>query len=153
MPPTQPAPIGWRPTPEQREWLEGRAERAMRPEGLSARTRIELQLWQTALRAELARLRWTLSELGMIADICNGTVVPDALGRLVAAEVGDAIGADPGIWGDKWGTDEDALLARLLQLGPTADHALMDAVAAWWATRADHTVDGWASVGVRVVES
>ena len=46
---------------------------------MSSRTRIEMELWRAGLAAELAQQSWTLAEIGMIADICNGVIVPDVL--------------------------------------------------------------------------
>lgn len=144
----------WRPTADMEAWLEGRAERSMTPGGLSARTRTEMVLWRATLDAELRRQRLNLPELGMIADVCNGTIWPDAIGLtlgMVAADVSDAIAADPDVWGEKWDVDEDQVLAKLLALGPAADHALADALARWWSDpESQHSLKGWAKVGVHV---
>lgn len=44
-----------------------------------------------------------------------------------------------------------ALLGYLRTLGPTADHALLDAVSRWWeAEDSQSTIEGWAAVGLRV---
>lgn len=109
-------------------------------------------LWRSALGAELARQTWDLPELGLIAAVCTRPVLADALGvpvGLVAQEVIDATAATPGLLGEAWGVDEQQLIGRLAQLGPTADLALYDAVSRWWATGAAHDIEGWASVGLR----
>ena len=145
--------IGFRPSAQLADWLDGRAERAGTVAG-GARARIELDMWRDCLRAELGRIRLTLAEIGIIADVCNGTMVSDAiplsLGH-VAADVLDAIRLDgTTTWSDKWGIDAQALAARLMELGPVADMALTDAIARWWATDGEHTAEGWAAVGVSV---
>ena len=117
----------WRPDKDLAAWMEGRAERSMSPSGLSART---------------------LDELAVIAQACNGVVMSDALGvsaGLVAVEVSDMISREGA-------ADGDELVGRLMRLGPTADHALADAVCRWWIAGGDHTIAGWAAVGVRVLE-
>ena len=143
-------PVSWRPSAEMTEWLLGRAERSASLGSVSSRTRIEMELWRAGLAAELAQQSWTLAEIGMIADICNGAIVPDTIGSNVAANVADAVAAHPGSYGSKWGIDEHALLGRLLLLGPVADIALTDAVARWWAAGLPHTVEGWVEVGLWV---
>lgn len=45
-----------------------------------------------------------------------------------------------------------ALLDRLGDLPAGADQAMVRAVASWWNAGADHSVDGWAQVGVRVTD-
>ena len=139
----------WRPDKGLAAWMLGRAERSMSPSGLSARTRTEMILWRAALGAELDRQRWMLDELAVIAQACNGVVMSDALGvsaGLVAVEVSDMITREGS-------ADNDELVGRLMRLGPTADHALADAVCRWWVAGGDHTVAGWAAVGVRVTNS
>ena len=144
--------VTWRPSDDMAAWLEGRADRSMEPGGRSARTRVEMETWRAVLAAEAARQRWTLPELGLIADVCNGTLWPDGVwtpGR-VAVEVIDARAGQEGTYGDRWGVDEQALVGRLTALGPAADIALADALARWWAGDHEHTIEGWAAVGVRV---
>ena len=144
--------VTWRPTDDMAAWLEGRSERSMTPGGLSARTRTEMVLWRAVLGAELARQAWTLPELGMIADICNGTLWPDAVGGslgLIAADVSDAISLDPGVYGEKWGVDEDRVLDKAMALGPAGDLAFADALARWWSDPdSRHSIAGWAKVGI-----
>lgn len=52
----------------------------------------------------------------------------------------------------KWGIDEQSLLDRLGALGPAADHALRDALSRWWEQSREATAEGFAAVGLRVVE-
>jgi hypothetical protein len=58
--------------------------------------------------------------------------------------------SDLSSYGVKWGIDETALLDYLRSLGPSADHALSDAVSRWWANDGEPTIDGWKDVGLRV---
>ena len=76
--------------------------------------------------------------------------MPDTVGRHLAGEVADAISLAPGTLGDAWGISETDLVGRLMLLGPAADIALTDAVAAWWVAGLPHTVEGWSEVGVRI---
>lgn len=144
------ASIAYRPTDEMAAWLTGRAERSATPGSLAPRVRIELGLWRVVLREELARQAWTLPEIGAVASVCNGVIVPDTVGRHLAGEVADAIFLAPGTLGDAWGISETDLVGRLMLLGPAADIALTDAVAAWWVAGLPHSVEGWAEVGVRI---
>lgn len=146
--------VTWRPTDDMAEWLEGRAERSMTPGSIAARTRIEMVLWRATLAAELARQTWTLPTIGLVADACNGTIWPDAVGGsfgLVAGNVGDALDEAPGSYGEKWGVDENDLMVRLFGLCPAGDLALMDALARWWSDpESRHSITGWAKVGIRI---
>ncbi|GAA2179930.1 hypothetical protein GCM10009785_08720 [Brooklawnia cerclae] len=138
-----------------RSWLLHRAELHAAPPRYATRVRTELVLWRAVLAAELARVRLTLPEIGLIADVCNGTMADDAIGTTigtVATQIIDATYTDPGIWGTKWDVDESGLRDKLAALGPAADIALADAVADWWERGLDHTVEGWANVGLRVTE-
>lgn len=148
--------VTWRPSDYMAAWLRERAELAQVDVGLSSRTRIELTMWRKALAYELGRTRWSLPELGLIAEICNKPVTQDrlypAVGRIARAVI-ESSNHSPGLYGQKWGVDELAFVGRLALLGPVADAALADAVARWWRIKAEHTVEGWASVGVTVVES
>ena len=143
------ANVSYRPTDEMAAWLTGRAERSATPGSLAPRVRIELALWRDVLARELARQAWTLGELGAVAAVCNGTIVPDVAGRHLASEVADAVALDPGAIEDEWGISEAGLIGRLMLLGPAADIALTDAVARWWAEGLPHTVEGWTEVGIR----
>ncbi|MGW2181279.1 hypothetical protein ACWCXX_24900 [Streptomyces sp. NPDC001732] len=142
-------------------WLEDRDHR-MNTGSPHLQAKIELSLWQDALAAELRRIRLTLNQANCIADILNGSLItPGVAGNVPAVyfEVTDAfhlvreqpIPYDENLYGTKWGIDEERLTDYLRSLGPTADHALHDAVARWWETDADPTVEGWAGVGLTVV--
>src|SRR5690606_38762232 len=109
-----------------------------------------------ALAAELRRIRLTLEQANFLASILNGTTLGAALGPTVFYEAADAFEisrtsplADTEYPGEN-GIDEEALLAYLRGLGPTADHALADAISRWWDTKAETTIEGWASVGLTV---
>lgn len=162
----QPAPVAYRPGPDLAGWLEDRAERALSTAGLGARTRTELFLWRAVLQAELDIQRWTLTELAALAAALNGSMISDAVPTSIghcAVELTDArrgreddwdadIAAQhaPGLGGNaRW--SGDALLAKLARLGPAADMALSDAISRWLTGKHEHSVEGWAQVGVRAV--
>lgn len=149
------APINLRLTDDQASWIADRADRALTPGSAGTRIKTELDLWRHMLAAELRRQKWTLPEMGLIADILNSALVRDAVPMgigTIAVEVMDARAGDEGSYGGKWGVDEMELIDKLLRIGPAADHALADAVSRWWATDGEHSSGGWATVGVRVVE-
>lgn len=138
--------IAFRATNDLGEWLE--REASMRPgePTLSRVAQSSLMLFAELLGMELEREEWTLDELAIIAAALNGSTVRAGVGRtgeLAQAVLDGADLSDPQV---------PALLDRLKNLGPTADQAMTRAVAQWWATGADHTVEGWTSVGVRVAE-
>lgn len=148
--------ITFRAGDDLQAWLEARAARAVDARGPGTRARTELDLWRAHLAAELARQRWTLGEIGLIADVHNGVIPPDAVPAgpvsALAAGVIEETQAAPGTWGEKWGVNEERLVQRLLALAPTASTALLDAIAAWWAdNNSDNTPQSWARHGVRVV--
>jgi len=138
-------------TPDLTEWLEGRSARTMSPRSTGQRARTELGMWRDVLSAELGRQRWTLTEISALASEHNGTIPFDG----VPVGVGFAAGAmlesfhhEPGIYG----VDQASMTAKLMDLGPAADAALVDALARWWDGECENTVEGWASVGVTVTE-
>jgi hypothetical protein len=134
-------------------WITDRAERAMRMESLGVHIRTEVQKWRTIVGAELRHLRFTIGEIGLIADVFGGSLITDAISSrppMAAIEVMDARDGMEGSYGDKWGVDEMALVEKLLGLGPAADHALIDAVSRWWAADGEHTAAGWAAVGLTI---
>lgn len=142
-------------------WLADRAER-MFTGGRDLQARTELGIWKDALTAELRRIRLTLNQANCLADILNGAMIsPGIAGRapVVLMEASDAfhlareepLAYDEVPYGTKWNIDEKTLTEYLRSLGPTADHALHDAVNRWWKTDAEATVEGWASVGLTVV--
>ncbi|MEV6133146.1 hypothetical protein AB0M05_41210 [Streptomyces violaceusniger] len=140
-------------------WIAERDAR-MNTGSVHIQAKLELGMWRSALAAELRRIRLTLNQANCLADILNGTLItPTIAGSVpvVSMEAADAFhlaretpmpGESP--YGDKWGIDEEALKKYLRSLGPTADHALHDAVSRWWETNAESTVEGWASVGLMV---
>ena len=147
----RPAPTSIRLGDDLIAWLEGRAARASTGAGAGARARAELALWKDVLAEELRRQRWTLGEIGLVAELLHGSVPPDLIGTVVALEVLDGTSHVDNFYGDKWSVDEDALLGKLRRLGPAADLALLDAVARWRASETPtHSVAGWAEVGVTV---
>ena len=151
----QPHPVNYRPGPELTRWLEDRAERSLTPAGLSARTRTELTMWRTVLAAELGQQRWALTELAGIAAALNGVLIGDAVPSGIghcAVELADARRGREDEWdaGVAVGFDGDHVVAKLARLGPAADMALADAVSRWWDAGHEHSVYGWAAVGIRV---
>ncbi|MFD9151509.1 hypothetical protein [Streptomyces diastaticus] len=142
------------------DWLTERDLR-MHTGSHHIQAKLELGMWRRALAAELRRIRLTLNQANLIASVLSGTVMtPEIVGSAPAVlmEVGDAFhlaretplpGEAP--YGETWSVDEDALLHYLRTLGPTADHALFDAVSRWWKAGEPGTVEGWANVGLTVV--
>jgi len=140
-------------------WLDGRSNR-MHTGSRDIQARLELGMWQSALQAELRRMRFTVAELNCMADAMNGTLMQPAMALsvpLVYADLADTFAIarehDPlGIssYGAKWEIDERALLDKVIALGPTADHALHDAISRWWEGDHESTAKGWAEVGLRV---
>lgn len=150
----QQAPVTYRPGSDLAAWLEDRAERSFTPAGAGARTRTELFLWRSALQAELDLQRWTLTELAGLAAAMNGTLITDAVPTSVGhclVEFTEARRGREDDWdaGIAEGFAGDVLLGKLARLGPAADMALSDAVSRWWAGDHEHSVAGWAQVGVR----
>ena len=137
-------------TPALIAWLGERAE--MMTSGASAgqQAAVELAMWREHLAAELRATTWTLPEIGCITDVLNRPIVDASIGARVAYELEDAFEDTGGAYGATWGIDEADLLAKVGRLGPTGNHALISAVHQWWATDAEHTREGWATVGVRV---
>jgi hypothetical protein len=143
------------------EWLDGRAER-MHGGGRNQQAITELGLWRMALDAELRKIRLTVPQAACIADVLDGTLLPASIAGslpLVYAECASAfdIVRDTPIpggnaYGATWNIDEQELLAYLRRLSPVADHALADAIARWREHNLDATVDGFAQVGLRVVD-
>jgi hypothetical protein len=148
-------PVAFAGTEDLIEWLRGRAERSMTQGSAGMRAKTEIGMWRSVLVTELQRQRWTLAELGLLADCHNGTIITDGIAiniGIVAAGVIDCFQMDPGMYGQHHGLDEDEMTKKLLPIGPAADHALADAIARWWSTQAEHTPEGWASVGIKVHE-
>jgi len=134
-------------------WLIERATRLARADSVPRQAKLELGLWRDHMRAELARSTWTTGEIGCIADILNGTALDAQVGSLLWADLSDAFEGMGGAYGKKWGIDEDALVAKARALGPTACHALVEAVARWWADPASQPdAESWRAVGLRVIQ-
>ncbi|MEU9925055.1 hypothetical protein AB0H51_27870 [Streptomyces griseoluteus] len=142
-------------------WLADRSERMMTG-STDLQAKLELDMWRAALDSELNRIRLTVEQANCLADVLNSTTLDAALaGRagIVYYNASDAFALardtpvpETSSYGAKHGIDETALLDYLRRLGPTADHALHDAIARWWATDAQPTAEGWRSVGLNVVE-
>ena len=140
-------------SPELEAWLEDRALIECQGVSSSMRARTELRLWNNALAGELARPAWTLAELGLLAALHRGTIPGPGLAYtvgFVAQAVADGTEGEEESWAEQHDVDLPGLLSRLCDLGPVADHALEHALVQWSKSKAAHTVDGWASVGVRV---
>ena len=106
----------------------------------------DLWTWQSVLDAELRQHEWSLDDLAVIADALNGAIPDVAVPRTLGA-------AFQAVWDSMDAAGRDRVrpqLDRLGGLGPAADMALCDAVAAWLAAGSEHSVDGWAAHGVRV---
>lgn len=131
------------------EWVDRREELRGGVASTSRAAVTELWVLRELLAQELARVRWSLEELGLMARSTMGTIpgpgVTGGVGVMFAA-LFDARRA--GEVADDEATT--ALLERLGGLSVGADAALEFAVADWWAQGLDHTAEGWASVGVRV---
>lgn len=146
-------------SPGLAQWLLDRADlfRAAPSAGLQAKT--ELMLWRDLLAAETARQRWTLPELAALAGVRNQRSWP-AWVHVYAAGVPAGVGFAAGVMlesfqldpGRYTGFDQAAFTAKLLALGPVADHALVTAIARWLDGKHEHDADGWAAVGIQVTD-
>lgn len=131
------------------EWITRREALRGEARTLSRATISEVRTFRDLLDVELARTRWSLAELELLARSTMGTTAgPGAAsspGAMFAA-VYDArrLGDVP--------DDETtaALLDKLGGLSPAADMALEYAVAEWWAGEHEHTPVDWEAAGVRV---
>ncbi|MDQ9080059.1 hypothetical protein RFH37_00435 [Cutibacterium avidum] len=131
------------------EWVAQRDILRGETRTLSRATISEVRTFKDLLDAELARTRWSLAELELLARSTMGATA----GPGVSTSPGAMFGAvfDARRLGDV--PDDEAtaaLLDKLGQLGPTADVALEYAVAAWWTDHHEHTALEWEAVGVRV---
>ena len=114
-----------------------------------------------ALDAELRKIRLTVPQAACIADVLDGTLLPVSIAAAFrwctpsapAPSTSSATPRSPrGTPTATWNIDEEELLAYLRRLSPVADHALADAIARWREHNLDATVDGFAQVGLRVVD-
>lgn len=140
----------FRPGPELREWLTGRAARQpVRPTSIGKAAEAELELWRKAMRQELARTPFAVAELTVIAGIANTTSV--GASPSLRFEVVDALTRHPDIWGiDAAGVD--ALIAKVSQVGPTEDLAISDALARFHTSGLDgRDPQTWRALGFRVI--
>jgi len=134
-------------------WLDGRAKRSAQLASPGKRARTEILMWRDALTQEPRRQRWTLRELALLAEVHHGVIPMNAIATNIGMAAGgiiDGLHDDLATTDEKWDVYENALTKKLLDLGPTADHALIDAIARWWEAKAEHSVEGWASVGITV---
>ncbi|HET9657319.1 MAG TPA: hypothetical protein VFP72_18345 [Kineosporiaceae bacterium] len=142
-----------------RQWLTDRQQRMMAP-GLATQLRAEAVMLRDLLAAELRRQRWTLAELGLLADVMNGDILTSSVYTggvsMITANLVDATSGLEAEYEAQHGVHPARVVEKLQTLGPAADAALRDALSRWWATQDEgpdaHTVEGWARVGVRVVE-
>ena len=155
---------------ELRDWLAHRARLMLfagpaKDASANQQARTDLLLLRDLLAAELARIPLTLWEARAIADVAKGGPLEPYIGVGIgltyamceeefryAREAGPVPGYSS--YGRKWGINEDALLAKLRALGPTADAALRAAIAAWWQLgdkSADTDEKALSSLGVRLV--
>lgn len=154
------------------KWLDTRAgldRHASQNEDLKQRSRhgqakAELEMWHSVLTTELKRIRLTVEQASCIADVLNGTLTTPGVGvsmGIAWMECSDAFSLATGVssYGRKHapeGTDPDKweadLLDYLQNLGPAADTALRYAIAEWWGRDLEPTAEGFAAVGLRVIE-
>lgn len=143
------------------EWLTSRMERAGVHDSPNAQARAELALWQATLDAELGRIQFTLNELRCIADVLAdrrlllsvSATVGAVYGRVYLAVRREQVDAGT-TWVKRWNLDGHALLEKLIELGPAADHAVYDAVSRYLDARgtryAPPTVEDFAKFGLAV---
>lgn len=122
-----------------------------------AQARIELTMWFAACTDALAATSLTLSEWSCVADVVNATSVSDIVGKRIAADLSDAFAADrfgkSGAYGAKWNVDELALVKWASRLTWMADLAVRRALATWWADDLDASPEGFAAVGLVVINA
>jgi hypothetical protein len=136
------------------KWLTDRAKRMRSSPHVQART--EMELCRYFLELELQDLRIPLAWINCIADVLNGAALDAFVGYptgIVFGEVSDAFQSAKRLssYGAKWHVDEEDVLDWLVELRPTADHALRDAVSRWWVADLPPTDEGWAAVGINVI--
>jgi len=100
-------------------------ERADEGKTLASVARRDLERYYWIIGEEAERLGLSEDELGLVRDVCSGTVWSGSSYRLIWAEVADAL-AD-GV-AEKWDVDGEALVAKLRTLSPAACMALVDDV-------------------------
>ncbi len=134
-------------------WLRDRTDRSLSREGVGSQLRMEVELWREHLKAELARVPLTVAEASCLADVAGGPMIHQpVVGTKLRYETEDSFALYPGSYGEKWGIDEGLLLDRLRRLGPTADHALCDALSRWWQDDLKADAAGFQSVGINITD-
>ena len=111
--------------PDLREQIASRGDQ-------STVIRESLERYYMLIRRELPLLRanFTLSELALIANACNGTLFDSRGIPHLADDIEDSIQMDhTDIF---YAVDGIALLDQLRALDPAATHALVDAVERYW---------------------
>ncbi len=131
------------------QWLAGRARRGGGGSvGLQAR--YELETWQAAQAAELARIPFTAAQLaclaGLLADVTPATS-PGRLGTAYLEVLTELHDPQPGSRYDRRLLDD--LLTPLSTAGPAADAALFNALDRWRHNGLPATTDGFTAVGFR----
>ena len=147
-----------------RAWLGDRQRRFCTATNLASHGAREWSMLRALLEAELRQQHWSLEEAGLLAEVHQG-VIPSlgsfAVGPrpLIWQDVSDEIAAEHddllAEYGDQFAphdADTDAFLERLAALRPAAAHALEDAISRWWTQRLEHSIEGWAQVGVQIME-
>ena len=138
---------------EVADWITRREELRQGDQPLSRAAVAELQIFHDITVAELARHRWSLAELEIIARSTKATPPALGLGSGVSVTVGAMFAAvyDARRLGEV--ADDEAttaLLDKLGELSPAADIALAYAVADWKDQGLNHTAADWATVGIFV---
>lgn len=134
---------------EVAEWVTRREALRGEARTLSRAAASELRTFRDLLDAELARTRWSLAELELLARSTMGTTAGPGLSTSVGVMFGAVFDARRlGEVADDEATT--ALLDKLGGLSPAADMALEYAVAEWWAGEHEHTPVDWEAAGVRV---
>ena len=109
---------------------------------------------QALIAAELRRIPLSVGEALLLADLVDGRL-PAPGTAMLYVECRDALSiAGPEMAGPSArsgaAVDIAALLAKLERLGPAADFALCDALAAWRARGLEPTREGFAQAGLRI---
>lgn len=84
-----------------------------------------------ALRRERAALRsqFDAAEIGLLCDVCNGSLFEAYSIPLLYAEVADALADGCAV---KWQVDGPALIAKLRDLSYIQNATIIDAIERWW---------------------
>ena len=139
-------PVNIRVPDDLAEWVTSRQTAFHEPSSVGVGLKAEATMLRDILAAELRRIRLTLEELHVIASVVGATAIDRAIAGstgLIEGELRDA---------RSFGQDiAEDLIDKVAMLGPAGDHALHCAVIQWWTAGGDHSIEGWAQVGVRVV--